>query len=163
MRLAAPVVCLAVLAACGSGTPEVVQPPGCREGLENLPYAPSDADIMVGDAYLSGLGAAVEMPWREFWDPRAKVAFYKAGLAVPNGGTVRLEVPPEARGLVGLEYAPSEEATLTVTASACHGAHEVVFFAGGLEVRRPLCRVPLDWEYGRERGRLHLSFGRACT
>ena len=68
-------------------------------------------------------------------------------------------MPPEARGLVALSHGEDPDA---VSLSACHGHYPSAFFAGHFRVRRPLCRVPLDWRYGRERGRLHLTFGDAC-
>ena len=150
------------MAACGSREQVVQQPVGCREGLERITAEPERADVRVGDAWLIGLRRVPRLPWREYWIPREGVAFFKTGIVVPAGGTLRLEVPPEARGLLALAYNPGAEAKQTTTMSACFGYYDVVFFPGGLEVRRPLCRVPLDWEYGSERGRLHLTFGGAC-
>jgi hypothetical protein len=83
----------------------------------------------------------------------------KAGIVVPAGGTLRLTVPPEARSLIALSHGEDPNA---VTLSACHGRYPSAFFPGHFRVRRPLCDVPLDWRYGRERGRLRLSFGRVC-
>ena len=152
----------AVMAACGTQEAVVQQPAGCREALESFSYAPEPADVVVGDAYLTGLRQVPRLSWRKYWRPRERVAYFKIGIAVRGGERLRLEVPPEARGLLAVAYNPGKEATQTVTLSACHGTSEMVFFPGGLEARRPLCRVPLDWESGSERGRLHLTFGRAC-
>jgi hypothetical protein len=159
LRHAAQVLSLAaVLAACGSEDPVVVQPAGCVAGLESN-GEPGELDVLVGDAWFVGLRHAQRMPWREYWDRRDKIARVKAGIVVPAGGTLRLTVPPEARSLIALSHGDDPDA---VSLSACHGHYPSAFFPGHFRVRRPICEVPLDWRYGRERGRLRLSFGRAC-
>ena len=163
-RHAAQVLSLAVLAAASGSSEDrvVAQPAGCVNGYERVPDAPVAGDLRVGGAWLAALRDAQRRPWREHWDRHAKAAFFKVGVMIPAGGTLVLSVPPEARGLLALDYREDRRATQTVTLSACHGTYPVVFIPGALRVRRPLCRVPLDWRYADERGRLHLSFGRAC-
>jgi hypothetical protein len=148
----------AVLAACGAEDPVVAQPATCSPGLEQHGEPGAD-DVMVGDAWFVGLRRAQRSPWREWWDRREQVARVKSGVVVPAGGTLRLTVPPEARSLIALSHGSDPNA---VTLSACHGHYPSAFFAGHIRLRRPLCRVPLDWRYGREHGRLHLTFGDAC-
>ena len=161
-RHAAQVLSLAALAAaCGEET-RVVQPPGCSKGYERVPEAPVAGDVVVGGAWLAALRDAQRLPWREHWNRHDKLATFKVGAMIPAGGTLGLSVPPEARSLLLLSYGPESEPADAVTLSACHGTYPVVFIPGALRLRRQLCRVPLDWEYGRERGRLHLTFGRAC-
>ena len=153
------VAALAALAACGSEDAVVVQPAGCVDGLEQN-GAPTQSDVLVGDAWFVGLRETLRRPWREHWDRREKLARIKAGIVVRAGGTLRLTVPPEARSLVALSHGDDPNA---VVLSACHGYYPSAIFPGHFRVRRPLCGVPLDWRYGRERGRLHLSFGDACS
>jgi hypothetical protein len=159
LRHAAQVLSLAaVVAACGAQEQRVVQPPGCVDGLEQT-GDPGELDVLMGDAWFVGLRQAQRTPWREYWDADDKVARVKAGVVVPAGGTLRLTVPPEARSLIALSHGDDPDAA---TLSTCHGHYPSAFFAGHIRLRRPLCDVPLDWSYGSERGRLRLTFGRAC-
>jgi hypothetical protein len=151
-----------VVTACGASEAQVVQPPGCVNGLERVPEAPVAGDVRVGRAWLPALDDAQRRPWREHWNRDARAAFFKVGAMIPAGGTLELSVPDEARGLLALDYAEDRRVAQSVTLSACHGHYPVVFIPGALRVRRPICRVPLDWRYGDQRGRLHLTFGRAC-
>ena len=162
-RHAAQLLSLALLAAaCGSSEdPVVVQPAGCVEGLEDAGTAPERGDVRVGSAWFVGLERVQRWPWRALRG-RDRTGRAKAGLVVPAGATLTITVPPTARGLVLLDYHANPRRTSRATMTACRGRFPAVFFPGALLIRRPLCRVPLDWEYGRERGRLHLSFGRAC-
>jgi hypothetical protein len=153
---------VAALAACGSEERRVVQPPGCVDGLEQL-GGPGSRDVMVGGAWFNGLELAQRRRWRFHWDRRRKLGMVRSGIVVPAGGTLQLTVPPEARSLIALQYGTEEPGDPNaVTLSTCHGHYPSAFFMGTLRVRRPICEVPLDWRYGSERGRLHLSFGRAC-
>jgi hypothetical protein len=158
VKHAAQALILAALLVACADDPAVVQPPGCVAGLE-ANGEPGADDILVGDAWFVGLRRSQRMPWREWWDRRDKVARVKSGIVVPAGGTLHVTVPPEARGLIALSHGDEPNA---VTLSACHGDHPSAFFAGHIRLRRPLCNVPLDWRYGREHGRLHLTFGDAC-
>ena len=150
----------ALLAACGSEA-RVEQPDDCRDAVDRPPAAPVADDIRVGEAWFAGLRWSQRQPWRERWIPEEGYAAYKAHVIVPAGGTLRLSVPPEARSLLKLDY--GDELADTATLSACHGQYAAVPVTGALWVRRPLCRVPLDWRYGSRRGRLRLTFGRACA
>jgi len=160
LRHAAQVLTLAaLLAACGSSEATVEDPPDCRHSLDRPPPAPVADDVRVGEAWIAGLRWSQRQPWRERWIPEEGYAAYKAHAIVPAGGTLRLSVPPEARSLIRLDYGKLAD---TATLSACHGQYAAVPITGALWVRRPLCRVPLDWRYGDARGRLSLTFGRAC-
>jgi hypothetical protein len=162
-RHAAQILSLAALAACGGADePVVVQPAGCVDGLEPVGTAPEPGDLRVGEAWFVGLERAQRLPWREHVIPPDRTGSVKAGIVVLAGGTLTLNVPPEARGLIALSYGDADQPASTVTLSACHGHYPSAAFPGGIHVRRPICRVPLDWRYGDERGRLRLSFGRAC-
>jgi hypothetical protein len=151
-------------AACGSSSdddPVVVQPAGCVEGLEHSGTAPEPGSVRVGDAWFVGLEQVQRLPWRALRG-RDGTGRAKAGVIVPAGQTLVLSVPPVSRGLLALDYTGNARRTNRATMTACHGRFPTVFFPGSLLVRRPLCRLPLDWRYGDERGRLLLSFGRAC-
>jgi hypothetical protein len=108
-----------------------------------------------------GLERVQRLPWSQLRGGD-RTGRAKAGVVVPAGRTLRLSVPPVARGLLRLDYHGNPRRTDQATMTACQGRFPTVFFPGALIIRRPLCRVPLDWRYGDERGRLHLSFGRAC-
>lgn len=160
LRHTAQVLTLAaLLAACGSEA-TVEDPPGCRHAYDRPPAAPVADDVRVGEAWIAGLRWSQRQRFDERWMPEEGYAAYKAHVIVPAGGTLRLSVPPEARSLIKVDY--GDDPRDDVTLSACHGQYAAVPITGALWVRRPLCRVPLDWRYGAERGRVRLTFGRAC-
>jgi hypothetical protein len=164
LRHAAKVLIVAtVVAACGREETAVVQPSGCRNATGYVGEEPAEGDIRVGRAWISGLASTGRRAWRESYRRRGGYAFFKAHLFVPEGATLTLSVPPEARSLIRLEYGARDQVTDKATVSACHGFYAIVDFTGGMRVRRPLCRAPLDWRLDDEWGRLELSFGDACS
>lgn len=169
--VASVLAAVAVLAGCGGQERAAVveQPPGCVEGLEPARSTFGPDDVRAGDAVLMDIRAQQRAPWRELWSPRERMAAVKLPVVVPAGATLTLTVPAEARGILALYYDVDEkrparvtEGAATVTLSACHGRYPSVGFPGQLLVARRVCDVPLDYEYGAERGRLELSFGRGC-
>ena len=161
-----------LLSACGvDGRNPVAakQPPACAEGLEPARVSFGADDVQLGGAVLLDLRAQQRAPWRELLDRDRRIGVVKVPVVVPAGGTLALSVPPQSRGIVGLRYdleaeppARPGEAQQTVRLSACRGRYPTVGFPGQLLVARPVCRVPIDYEYGEATGRLRLSFGRAC-
>jgi hypothetical protein len=167
----APLAVVAALVACGSEERAAIdeQPPDCVEGLQQASSTFGPGDLRVGEAMLINLRAHQRMRWVELYDRKEKMGRVKLPIVLPAGGTLVLSVPPEARGIIALFYDLEGErptrvvdGAQNVTLSACRGRYPSVGIPGQLLVARPVCRVPLDWRYGSERGRLHLSFGDAC-
>ena len=168
-RIAA-LAALALVAACGKEDRDAVleQPPGCVEAIEPAAETPTVDDVVLGEAILLNLKKYQRVPWRELWLPRERFGMVKLPIIVPAGQTLTLRVPPTARGIIGLDYqGPTDPQYVTQAATqasftACYGRFPTVHFPGRLLLARRVCGVPLDWRYGDQRGRLRLSFGRAC-
>lgn len=163
--------CVLLLGGCGNGGRAEVaeQPPRCAEGLEPARSAFGADDVRLEGAVLLDLRAQQRAPWRELWDRHRTMGVVKVPIVVPAGGALKLSVPPESRGIIAFRYdleshppARVADAQQSVRLSACRGRHPSVGFPGQMLVARPVCRVPIDYAYGEVRGRLRLSFGRAC-
>jgi hypothetical protein len=170
LRIAA-LAAVVLLTACGEqddGAAVVTQPPGCVEALEPTQETPTADDVVLGDAILVSLRTSQRLPWRELWLPTDKLGMVKLPILVPAGKTLTLTIPPVARRVISLDYRSEDRPTrvtdgqLRVRLTGCIGRFAMVFFPGRLLVARPVCGVPLDWRYGRERGRVRLSFGGGC-
>jgi hypothetical protein len=170
MRIGPPLLLAFVVACGGQDRPLLVkQPAGCVEAFENVDDTPQARDIVLGKAILVGLKDQQRLPWTQLWIPAQKMGMVKIPILVPEGQSLTLTIPPVSRGIIGLDYDSEAPRTRHVTRAqrratftACYGESPQVFFPGRIVIARPICEVPLDWRYGSERGRLHLSFGRAC-